>query len=115
MINRRSHAPRRAFRTYLCRYCCFGHFLVVIGWDADGQVPAGGRGHLLPSGNPGVASDNARPLSLPVCLRAWFSTFSATQWSHSREDGPFQERSPLVSDTGVDGEEVNVVNFFKKK
>lgn len=88
LINRRSHAPRRAFPSYLCHYCYFGHFLVVIGWDSDGQVPTGGGGTCRPL----VilewrhALDKAY-LSLCACVHD-FPLFPATYWSHSREDIP---------------------------
>lgn len=61
------------------------------------------------------ASDKARLLSVTVCLRARFSTFSATYWSRSREDiprlGHLKKRTPPVLEMGVDGEEVNVGKF----
>lgn len=53
LINRRSHALRPSFPTYVCQYCSFGHFLLFIGWEPDGQVPAG-PADLLHSGESGT-------------------------------------------------------------
>lgn len=41
LINRRSHALRLSSPTYECQCSSFGPFFVFIGWDPDGQVPAG--------------------------------------------------------------------------
>lgn len=72
LINRRSHALRLSFPTYVCQYCSFGHFFVFIGWYPDGQVPA-------------------EPADLALCVRTRirahnrFSTFPAICWSYSCE------------------------------